>query len=250
MNQPTLHTGLAQLLEISGVKSQCPDVAFFSAFIPGEHDVLGSGISALVKFRLLYPETPVLFFSFLAKEHLLPKDEFGVLHLPRTEFIQLPCADTTIIQLAEKHGSNSLVVSSVEWLSFSEKACQALIQRLAKKISHQFGEKGMQLGNKALNPLRMNCCGLLSSPHLKEDYMPLLQKNFVVLNEFMAIPEIAELLNWCMISPDSKEEYLQCAYSFSTLLKQLSSYSAQTDAKEIISLIDRVNDSFEKLQPE
>jgi len=250
VNQPTLHTGLDKLLEASGVKSQCPDVAFFSAFIPGEHDVLGSGISALVNFRLLHPETPVLFFSFLPKEHLLPKDELGVLQVPGTEFIQSPCAKTSIIHLAKKHGSNSLIVSSAEWLSFSEKACKSLMQTSAKKISHQFGEKGMQIGNRALNPLRMNCCGLLSSPQLKEDYLPLLQKNFVALNKFMAIPEIAELLNWCRICPNSKDEYLQCAYTFSSQLKQLSRYSAQTDATEIISLIDRVNNSFKQLQPE
>ncbi len=246
MNQPTLHTGLAHLLEASGVKSQYPDLVCFSAYNAGEHDVLGAGISRLVKFRLLHPETPVLFLSFLPKEKLLTQDEFGVLQLPGTEFIQLPFDKATIFQLAAKHSVNLLTVSSKEWRSFSERACKSLIQKRMLELTH--GNK-FPIGNKALNPPRFDCSGLLSFPNLKEDYLPLIQKDFESLKQFIAIPEIAELLQWCGVCNHSEDVYLQNAFAFATQVKQLSAFSSHTDAAEIISLIDRVNDSFKQLQP-
>ncbi len=246
MNQPTLHTGLVHLLEASGVKSRCPHVVIHSAYIPGEQDVLGAGISRLVKFRLLHPETPVLFLSFLPKEKLLTQDEFGVLKLPGTEFVLLPFVKETIFQLAEKHSINSLTISSEEWRSFSGKACKTLIQKRMLELTH--GNK-FPIGNKALNPLRFNCSGLLSFPNLKDDYLPLIQKDFDALQQFIAIPEIEELLQWCGVCTHSEDVYLQNAFAFATQVKQLSTFSSQTGAAEIISLIDRVNDSFKQLQP-
>ncbi|MCZ2392978.1 MAG: hypothetical protein LC105_03860 [Chitinophagales bacterium] len=247
MNQPTLHTGLAHLLEASGVKSQYPEVVRFSAYNPGEQDVLGSGIIQLVKFRLLHPEIPVLFFSFLPKETLLPKDEFGVLQIARTEFIQLPCSKENILQAAANQCAKPLGVTEAAWKTFAEKACKALLLQRIKELNH--GNK-FAIGNMVLNPLRLNCSGLLCMPHLKEDYLPLLQKNFDALHNYAAVSDIAELLHWCMISTNSSDVYLQNAFAFASQLHQLSQYSAQTDAAEIISLIDRVNDSFKQLQPE
>lgn len=247
MNQPTLHTGLAHLLEVSGVKSQYPDVVCFSAYNTGEHDVSGSGIEQLVTFRLLQPESPVLFFSFLAKEILLPKDEYGVLKLAGTEFMQLPASKEEIFKSASNLSSNPLKVSNEAWKFFTENACKALLLQRIKELNH--GNK-FAIGNKVLNPLRLNCSGLLSMPHLKEDYLPLLHKNFEALNHYRAIADVTEFLHWCMVCPDSKDVYLQNAFAFASQLNQLSHYSAQTDTSEILSLIDRLNDSFNKLQPE
>lgn len=216
----------------------------FSAFIPGEREVLGSGISALVKFRLLHRETPVLFFSFLPKECLEPKDEFGALQLQGTEFVQLPFDKETLLQLAEKIRDNSLGAISEEWRSFSERACKSLILKRMLKLTH--GSK-FPIGNKALNPLRFNCSGLLSFPNLKQDYLPLIQKDFEALHQFIAIPEIAELLQWCGVCNLSEDVYLQNAFAFATQVKQLFAFSSHTDAAEIISLIDRVQNSFLKL---
>lgn len=250
MNQPTLHTGIAHLLEASGVKSQYPEVVCFSAYNTGEHDVLGSGLEQLVKFRLLHPKTPVLFFSFLPIEHLLPKDEFGVLQLAGTEFIKLPCPKETILQAAANQCANPLSVTDAAWKSFSERACKALLQKRHKEIAHFSGKSEFQLGNRILNPLRANCSGWLSLPHLREDYMFLILKGFDALNKYMQIPLVSEFLNWCMVCQETEDTYLQNARSFAVQLNQLSQFNAQTDAAEIISLIDRVNQSFKNLQPE
>lgn len=250
MNQPTLHNGLAHLLEASGVKSQYPDVVCFSAYNTGEQDVLGSGIEQLVRFRLLHPETLVLFFSFLPKETLLPKDEFGVLQLAGTAFILLPCSKEAILKAAANQCAKPLSVRDAAWISFSESACKSLLQRRMREIMHHLGKKEFQIGNRILNPLRLSCSGLLSYPHLKEDYCPLLEKGFDALNKYMQIPLVSEFLNWCMVCQETEDTYLQNAHLFAVQLNQLSQLNAQTDAAEIISLIDRVNDSFEKLKPE
>lgn len=250
MNQPTLHTGLAHLLEASGVKSQYPDVVYFSAYNPGEQDVLGSGIIQLVKFRLLHPEIPVLFFSFLPKETLLPKDEFGVLQLAGTEFIQLPCSKENIHQAAANQCAKPLSVTDAAWKAFAEKACKALLQKRYKEIAHFSGKSEFQLGNRILNPLRANCSGWLSLPHLREDYSIIIHKGFDALNKYMQIPLVTEFLDWCIMCQETEDTYLQNALAFAVQLNQLSQFNEQTDAAEIISLIDRVNDSFKQLQPE
>lgn len=250
MNQPTLHTGLAHLLEVSGVKSQYPKVVCFSAYNPGAQDVLGSGIEQLVKFRLLHPETPVLFFSFLPLERLQPQDEFGVLQLTGTAFIQLPCSKESILQAAANQCAKTLSVRDAAWISFSESACKALLQKRHKEIAHFSGKSEFQLANRILNPLRLSCSGILSYPHLKEDYYPLLEKGFDALNKYMQIPLVSEFLNWCMVCQETEDTYLQNAHSFAVQLNQLSQLNAQIDAAEIISLIDRVNESFKNLQPE
>ncbi len=246
MNQPTLNPGLAQLLEKSGVRTLHSDVIHFSAYIPGEPNVAGSGIDRLVRFRLGQPGTVVLFFSFLPIEHLRINDAFGVLKLARTEFIQLPCSKESILQAATKQSGEPTTLNVPAWQNFSESACTTLIKRRMRELMH--GNK-FPIGNKVLNPLRLNCSGLLSMPQLKEDYLPLLQRNFEALHQFTLIPEIAELLHWCKVCPGSSDFYLQNAFSFASLLTELSRYSNQTAAAEITSLIDRLNTSFENLQP-
>lgn len=104
------------------------------------------------------------------------------------------------------------------------------------------------IGNKALNPLRLNCIGLLSFPNFKEYYMTLILNDFEALHQFNTIPEIVELLEWCGVCSNSDDEYLKNAFVFARQLRQLSTYSSHIDALKIISLIDGVNDSFKQLQ--
>ena len=244
MSPPTLHTGLAELLEASGIKSQYPDVMCFAAFIPSKQDVVGSGIKQVVKFRLLHPEASVLFFSLLPKGDIISIDEFRVLQLAGTEFIHLPCSKEAIIRAAVQKTDKSTGVNLSEWKLFADKACKALLKQRILELDHN---KKIPVGNKVLNPLRWNCAVSLSRPNLKEDCLPLLQKNFEELHRFMAIPDIVELLHWCGICNDSDDMYLKYAYSFASKLQQLSTYTEHTDAEEIISLIDRVNESFKQL---
>ena len=244
MNQPGLPTGLTQLLDTSDVTSSYPDILFLAAFIPGMQDILTSGIEQLVKFRLLHPETRVLVFSFLPKSKFIVNDDSRVLQLAETEFILLPCSKEAIIRAAVQNSDKSAEVTFWEWKLFADKACKALLKQRIQELDHN---KKIAVGNKVLNPLRWNCAVLLSYPNLKEDCLPLLQKNFEELHRFMAIPDIVELLHWCVICKDPDDIYLKYAYSFASQLQQLSTYTGHTDAEEIISLIDRVNESFKQL---
>lgn len=247
MNAPTLHNSLTHLLEASGIKSQYPNVVCFCAYLPGEQDVISSGISALVRFRLLHPDTPVLFFSFLSIKAMQPIDEFGVLHLNSTVFIQLPYSKETLMQSAEHCIAHPQSVNSAEWKAFSENACGVLLRKKILELMH--GNK-FPLGNIVLNPLRIICASLLSYSNLKEDYQPLLLEKFETLHRFLAIPDVSEFIHWCSLCSHSEDTYLKNALAFSFQLKTLTSCSSQTNVEEIISLIDRVNDSFKKLQSE
>lgn len=244
MTIPPLHTGLEKLLLLSGV-SQYPDVALLPAYIPGEPDTLSAGILQLVKFRLLKPAVPVLFFSFHAKEQLLSKDAFGVLALEGTEFIRLPCTREIILQAVAKYNSNQLIVSSAKWRLFSENACKKLLQQRMRELTH--GNK-LAVGNQAINPIRMACVAILSMPSLKPDYLPVLEKNFTALKNYIAIPEIAELLQWAAVCQASEDDFLKTTFSFVTQLKELANHNPQTDAEHLIFVIDQLNDSFSKLQ--
>ena len=245
MNQPGLPAGLAQLLDTSDVTSNYPDIVFLAAFIPGMQDILGSSTKQLVKFRLLEPLTPVLFFSFLSQDDLVSKDEFGVLQVFGTEFIQLPCSKETILHLVDNFRINPVSSDNFNWKVFAAKACKSLIKERILELTHN-GK--FAIGDMVLNPLRSNCVGLFSMPQFKESYLPLLQKNFDALHSYLALSEISELLQLCLVCSNSDDTFLYDAFKFANLLRRLSKYSTLIDSKEIISLIDSLNELLEKLQ--
>jgi hypothetical protein len=59
----------------------------------------------------------------------LPKDEFGVLQLAGTAFIQLPCSKETILKAAANQCAKPLSVRDAAWISFSEKRLQSIASK-------------------------------------------------------------------------------------------------------------------------
>ena len=71
--------------------SQQIDTFFISTY-QSMQGLVNSGLLDAVKFRLANPSTyPLILLSFFSKETLQKEDEFGILSLPGTEFVQLPC---------------------------------------------------------------------------------------------------------------------------------------------------------------
>lgn len=251
MNKPTLHTGLAHLLKASGVGGQFPHVAFFSAYIPGDQDVLGAGISRLVKFRLLHPETPVLFLSFLPKKKLLTQDEFGVLQISGTEFVQLPFDKATILQLAEKHSFNSSTVSSEEWRSFSEKACRTLLHQKINVIKHKqdlaFINKvglGLRLAvENVINYPEQRCCATL------QDF----NERYTAMQTYLQNPQIKDLIELSGIVQNSDDQFLKHTFELSNdflFISNVCNKEKYIDLKEAILRIQQYITYFENLNPE
>lgn len=238
MNQPTLNTGLAHLLEASRVKSQYPGVVCFGAYNTEEQDVLGSGLEQLVRFRLLHPETPVLFFSFLPLDSLLPNDKFGILKLNGFKFIQLPCSKETIYEAVNITCLNLLNKSDETWKIFSEKAAESLLKKQIQILMHA---NKLDIGNKILNPMRLCCVSMKSFPEIKEQYNKILDKNLKNLNSFIKIDEINEILRLSMIGRDSKNALLKKFYNFAYQLYQLSEYDTKTNPELFVLSIDSLN---------
>lgn len=250
MNQPTLHTGLAHLLEASGVKSQYPDVVCLSAYNTGEHDVLGSGITQLVKLRLLHPETPVLFFSFLPKETLLPKDELGVLQLAGTEFIQLPCSKETILQAAANQCAKPLNVTDAAWKAFSERACKSLLMEKIKIINHK---QELAFVNKVGLGLRLSIEQVINYPEQRSITLINFNERYSAMLAYVQNPQIAEIIELGSIIQGANDDFLNIVSKLVQDLKFISDTNNKENFNDLRATIYRIQDTvsaLEKLQPE
>lgn len=250
MNQPTLHTGLAHLLEASGVKSQYPKVVCFSAYNPGEQDVLGSGVEQLVKFRLLHTETPVLFFSFLPTEHLLPKDEFGVLQLAGTAFIQLPCSKETILQAAANQCAKPLSVRDAAWQAFSESACKSLLMDKIKIINHK---QDLAFVNKVGLGLRLSIEQVINYPEQRSTTLVNFNKSYASMLAYVQNPQIAEIIELGNIVQDSNDSFLNIVSKLVQDFVWIADTSNKENFTNLRATIYRIQDNvstLEKLQNE
>lgn len=250
MNQPTLHTGLAHLLEASGVKSQYPDAVCFSAYNTGEQDILSSGITQLVKFRLLYPETPVLFFSFLPKETLLPKDEFGVLQLAGMEFIQLPCSKETILQAAANQCAKPLSVIDAAWKAFSERACKSLLTEKIKIINHK---QELAFVNKVGLGLRLSIDNVLNYPEQRCTTLINFNERYAAMLAYVQNPQITEIIELGNIVQESNDSFLNIVSKLVQDLKFISDTNNKENFTDLRATIFRIQDTvsvLEKPQPE
>lgn len=250
MNQPTLHTGLAHLLEASGVKSLYPDIVFFSAYKPGEQDVLGSGLEQLVKFRLLHPETPVLFFSFLPKETLLPKDEFGVLQLAGTGFIQLPCSNESILQAAVNQCAKPLGVTDTAWKAFSERACKSLLTEKIKIINHK---QELAFVNKVGLGLRLSIDNVLNYPEQRCTTLINFNERYAAMLSYVQNPQMAEIIELGNIVQESNDGFLNIVSKLVQDLILISDTNNKENFNDLRAIIYRIQDTvsaLEKLQPE
>ncbi len=240
MKFPRLPIGLEKLLASGDIIKKFPGVVIFSAYIPSQQDAFNAGLMNLFKFRLLYPFTQVLFFSFHSKEALLKTDRFGVLDLDGTEFIQLPCAYNIMITAVEKC-TKKMEHHPVGWLQFSENAGTEMITKAIHELKH--GEK-LDIGNLVLNPMRASALAVSLMPELKEKYQDVFERNHAELISFIGSPEIFELLQLANNFGKSKNPFLEHAFLFSQQLIALAKNPSYTKPKKIVSQIDQINSSL------
>lgn len=249
MNPPTLHTGLAHLLEASEVRSQYPEVVFFSAYHSGEQDVLGSGLEQLVKFRLLHPQTPVLFFSFLPFKHLKPKDEFGVLQLAGTAFIQLPCSKENILEAAAKLSAMPFSNSDeAAWKAFSERACRNLLAQKIKIINH--GQK-LAFVNKVGLGLRLSIDNVLNYPEHRSTALINFNDRYSAMLAYVQHPQITEIIELGNIVQKTNDVFLNIVSKLVkdlTLISDPNNKENYTDLRDAIYSIQDAIDKLEKQQ--
>lgn len=225
-------------------------MVFFSDYNTGEHDVLGSGIMQLVKFRLLHPETPVLFFSFLPKETLLTKDEFGVLQLAGTEFIQLPCHKETILQAAANQCAKPLSVTDASWKAFAERACKKLLEEKIRIIKH--GNE-LQFVNLVGLGLRLSIDNVLNYPEQRCATLINFNERYASMLAYVQNSQIAEIIELSNIVQDSNDGFLNIVSKLVQDLKLISDTSNKENYTALREAIYRIQDTakaLEKLQPE
>lgn len=240
--QNGVHVGIERILVHYGLRELYPNVFFISCYNTAQPFV---GIINAVKFRLLNPSIPTLFFSFYSKDELHSKDKFGVLAMEGMEFIQLPCYKEELVQTAEKWEDESLDIDSTEWQEFSQKACKNLLKQRLTELKH--GNK-FDLGNRILNPLRIACVNVQASPQ-KSSNQSLLKAKLKALKEYKALPEIEELLDLARICEYNNDDFLQTAKDFANLFTELADWQINTHSiNKLISRIDRLNDTFKHIK--
>ena len=241
MNNHTLPTGLNLLHEKSGVKSQYSDMVFFSSYQSGKQDTIGSGISDLVRFRLRKPEAQVLFFSFYSKEILQKFDEFGVLQLKGTVFIQLPCSKDTILDSAQnctKPNKNNL------WSAFSEKACTTLLKQLVSSIRHG---GHFEFVNQVSFGLRLAVESMDIENHQKKEVKKCFEERYAAMQEYFKIPQIKDLIELGSIVQKSGDSFLNLTRNLSNDFKFISNDNEKEKYSELREAIFRIQNTIEEL---
>lgn len=240
MKLPRLPVGLEKLLASGEIITKYPSLAIISAYISYENHAFSVGLMNLVKFRLLHPFTRVLFFSFQSKEAIQVLDNFGVLDLDGTDYLQLPCTYDKLLKLAEKC-NNKLNYQPKGWIKFSENACKTLLTNIIRELKH--GGR-FDIGNKILNSLQSSALAVCTMPELGERYQVIFEKNYLELNSFLDITEIIEFLQCANTCSESKNPFLKEAFLFSQQLTVLANNPDYAEPKKIISQIDQITSSL------
>ncbi len=236
---PALELWLAKALAIDS-NSHLNDTIFISTFQSRQGSV-NSGLLNAVKFRLSYQTThPLILLSFFSKETLQKEDEFDILSLTGTEYVQLPTSPKLLQAIIYKYPT-PLSIPGDEWNCFAVPALKKLINESVRKLKH--GNKDA-LGNAALNPLRAACC--LSFPGA----LPLITDGLKSLGQYLAVGVVAEFIQLSTLAPAGIDTYLKNALAVSKQLTELASCTcvSQADAKQLIATIDEIWETWSKLE--
>jgi hypothetical protein len=191
----------------------------------------------------------VLFLSFLPKEKLLPQDEFGVFHLPGTEFVQLPFDKATILELAEKLCGNSLTDSSAAWESFSEKACRTLLHQKIDVIKHK---QDLAFINKVSLGLRLAVENVINYPEQRCETLQYFNERYTAMLAYVENPQIIEIIELASIVQNSDDTFLNIVSKLVKDLKLISDTNNKENFTDLRATIFRIQDTvseLEKLQP-
>lgn len=216
---------------------------FFISTYDARQGSVNSGLLDAVKFRLAHPTNhPLILLSFFSKETLQKDDEFGILSLTGTEYIQLPSTPDLLQAIFNKYNT-LLSIPVEEWNRFAVPALKKLIHETVRKLKH--GNQDA-LGNAALNPLRAACC--LSFPLAR----PLITDNLDKLRQYLAVGAVAEFIWLSTLASAVNDAYLHNAWEVSKQLTDLAKCTchSQYDAKHLITRIDDIWETWSKLENE
>lgn len=217
--------------------------SFFISTYQVRQGSVQSGLLDAVKFRLAHPTThPLILISFFSKETLLKEDEFGILCLTGTKYVQLPNTPEVLHAIINKYNT-PLSIPKEEWNYFAVLALKKLIHETVRKLKH--GNQDA-LGNAALNPLRAACC--LSFPLAR----PLITDNLDKLRQYLAVGAVAEFIWLSTLASAVNDVYLHNAWEVSKQLTDLAKCTchSQYDAKQLITRIDVIWETWSKLENE
>ena len=216
---------------------------FFISTYQARQGSVNSGLLDAVKFRLAHPSThPLILLSFFSKETLQKEDEFGILSLSGTEYVQLPSSPDLLQAIINKYNT-LLSIPGVEWNRFAVPALKKLIHETVRKLKH--GNQDA-LGNAALNPLRAAC--YFSFPVTR----PLITDNLEKLRQYLTVGAVAEFIGLSTLASAVNDAYLQNAWGVSKQLTDLANFTCHShdDAQHLITRIDDIWETWSKLENE
>ena len=238
---PALENWLKKALEREN--GSCLNDNFYISTYQARQGSVNSGLLDAVKFRLAHPSThPLILLSFFSIETLQKEDEFGILSLSGTEYIQLPSTSDLLQAIINKYNT-PLSIPGEEWNRFAFPALKKLIHETVRKLKHGNHDA---LGNAALNPLRAACC--LSFPVAR----PLITDNLEKLRQYLTVGPVAEFIRLSTLASAFNYAYLQNAWAVSKQLTDLVNCTchSQDDAQHLITRIDDIWETWSKLENE
>lgn len=215
--------------------------SFFISTYQARPGSVNSGLLDAVKFRLVHPTThSLILLSFFSKETLQKEDEFGILSLSGTEYIQLPATPDLLEAIINKYHT-PLSIPVEEWNCFAVPALKKLIHESVRKLKH--GNQDA-LGNAALNPLRASCC--LSFPNCQ----PLVKDELEKLRHYLSQGVIAEFIRLSTLASAGNDAYVQKASVVSKQLTDLATCTCNSlaEVKQLITRIDEIWETWSKLE--
>lgn len=214
-----------------------------SDFLPQQSHDFHTGILEAVKYRLIYPEHYIIFLSFHSKEYLLHHDPFGIISLNGTDFIRLPFLPEQLIKTIEKNNYFGSSIPKVEWIMFATNASKILLKDKISLLNH--GNK-LELLSLVTSPLGGSCRAMSDYPTV---YPPIINRQLQSVKQFIT-EELSDLIEMATVLKNMNDPYLQNVVEFANSLYNLKNFSftSQLNVTTLLSLINAVDDSFDKIK--
>lgn len=221
--------------------------AFISSYQSQQKDI-HSGLNKAVKFRLANPSyNPIIILSFYSLEVLKKIDNFGILSLTGTEFLQLPVQIENLYQTIEncnvKFKNIELSIPEPEWEQFAIPAYKGILKATISKLKHG---NDQDFVNTVTGPLRTSCVSSLSFPVT----LSIITDKLASFRSYLQNEEINEFIMMAEIGGRINDKFLQTTSQFAAQLLQLANfnYYSLENSKELIFIIDKLNKTWSQLQ--
>lgn len=246
MGPVPLHPNLQELITAAGIDLCSTRTAFFSPFIfPTPKIQVCTALLPAVKFKLLNPGSSVTIFGFQGYKYVRYHDDFNLIRLEGSSYIQLPCAKEALLTAINKHEKTGFEITLDKWEYFSETACTYLIRQQLSKLKHS---GYLDIGNKALYPLRL-AYGIAQQKSIHgNEYRYVLDNCWSVYEQYLNQPDVKELFQWSALCKNSKDAFLTATNLFFNKLIELSNLKTSINAKYIVNLIDEITELFFQIQ--